>query len=132
MNHKKGGNDMKRFIFIAIFAFAALSLAAADIGNISVAFKSGKASALSGLMDTEVDMALPEATQKCTAGKAISLLEAFFGKNKPTGFNVVHHADKAENGFFVGKLPTTSKEYRVNVTYRTVNNKAIIQSIRIE
>ncbi len=123
---------MKQFIFIAAFVFAALSLAAADIGSISEAFKSGNASALNGLMGAEVDMALPEATQKCTAGKAILLLEAFFGKNKPTGFHVVHHADKAENGFFVGKLPTASKEYRVNVTYRTENEKAIIQSIRIE
>ena len=53
------------------------------------------------------------------------MLNAFFGGNKPTGFTVVHHADKKETGFFVGKLPTSSGEYRVNVTYRAEGNKAI-------
>ena len=60
------------------------------------------------------------------------MLNAFFGSHKPTGFTVVHHADKKENGFFVGKLPTASGEYRVNVTYRAEGDKAIIQSVRIE
>ena len=35
-------------------------------------------------------------------------------------------------GFLVGKLPTSSGEYRVNITYRAEGNTAIIQSIRIE
>ena len=40
--------------------------------------------------------------------------------------------DKKESGFLVGKLPTSSGEYRVNITYRAEGNTAIIQSIRIE
>ena len=35
-------------------------------------------------------------------------------------------------GFLVGKLPTSSGEYRVNITYRADGHTAIIPSIRIE
>ena len=111
---------MKRLLltFALIFAFACAQ--AADITSISNAFKAGNASSLSGAMD------------KCNGSEAVSMLSSFFSSNKPSGFSVVHHADKKESGFLVGKLPTSSGEYRVNITYRAEGNTAIIQSIRIE
>ena len=123
---------MKRLFLTLALVLSVLSVMAADILPISNAFKGVNASSLSGSMDKEVDMALPGSSKKCNANDAVSMLNAFFGGNKPTGFTVVHHADKKETGFFVGKLPTSSGEYRVNVTYRAEGNKAIIQSIRIE
>lgn len=123
---------MKRFVFTFALILSFLSVRAADITNISNAFKGGNASSLSAVMDKEVDMALPGSSKKCNGSEAVSLLNAFFGQHKPSGFSVVHHADKKENGFFVGKLPTSSGEYRVNITYRADGNQAIIQSIRIE
>lgn len=123
---------MKRLFLTLALILSFLSVMAADIVPISNAFKGGNASSLSKSMDTEVDMALPGSSKKCNGNEAISMLNTFFGSNKPAGFSVVHHADKKENGFFVGKLPTASGEYRVNVTYRADGNKAIIQSIRIE
>ena len=119
---------MKRLFLTLALVLSVLSVMAADILPISNAFKGGNASSLSGSMDKEVDMALPGSSKKCNANDAVSMLNTFFGGNKPT----VHHADKKENGFFVAKLPTSSGEYRVNVTYRAEGNKAIIQSIRIE
>ena len=121
---------MKRLFLTLALVLSVLSVMAADIVPISNAFKRGNVSSLSGSMDKEVDMALPGSSKKCNANDAVSMLNAFFGGNKPTGFTV--HADKKENGFFVAKLPTSSGEYRVNVTYRAEGNKAIIQSIRIE
>lgn len=123
---------MKRLFLTLALILSFLSVMAADIVPISNAFKGGNASSLSGSMDTEVDMALPGSSKKCNGNEAVSMLNTFFGSNKPAGFSVVHHADKKENGFFVGKLPTATGEYRVNVTYRAEGNKAIIQSIRIE
>lgn len=119
---------MKRLFLTLALVLSVLSVMAADILPISNAFKGGNASSLSGSMDKEVDMALPGSSKKCNANDAVSMLNTFFGGNKPTGFTVVHHADKKENGFFVAKLPTSSGEYRVNVTYRAEGNKAIIQS----
>lgn len=123
---------MKRLVFTFAFVLSVLSLQAADITNISNAFKGGNASSLSAIMDAEVDIAVPGTTKKSNGAEAVSTLNSFFSTNKPTTFSVVHHADKKENGFFVGKLTTGDKSFRVNVTYRADGDKAIIQSIRIE
>lgn len=124
---------MKRlFLTLALVLSFVINGMAADITSISGAFKGGNASSLTASMDKEVDMALPGASKKCNANDAVSMLNDFFGKNRPKDFTVVHHADKKDTGFFVGKLPTASGEFRVNITYRAEGNKAIIQSIRIE
>lgn len=123
---------MKRLFLTWVFILSIMSVTAADIGSISNAFKGGNASSLSESMDKEVDIVLPYSSKKCPVNDAISLLNAFFENHQPTDFKIVHHADKKENGFFVGKLPTSSGEFRVNVTYRSNSGKAIIQSIRIE
>ena len=120
---------MKRLLLTFALIFAFVCAQAADITSISNAFKAGNASSLSGAMDKVVDVALPGSSKKCNGSEAVSML---FSSNKPSGFSVVHHADKKESGFLVGKLPTSSGEYRVNITYRAEGNTAIIQSIRIE
>lgn len=123
---------MKRLLFTFAFILSVLSLNAADITNISNAFKGGNASSLTAIMDTEVDVAIPGTTKKSNGADVVSALNSFFSSNKPTEFSVVHHADKKENGFIVGKLNTADKSFRVNITYRADGDKAIIQSIRIE
>ena len=122
---------MKRLLLTFALIFAFVCAQAADITSISNAFKAGNASSLSGAMDKVVDVALPSSSKKCNGSEAVSMLSSFFSSNKPSGFSVVHHADKKESGFLVGKLPTSSGEYRVNITYRAEGNTAIIQSIRI-
>lgn len=123
---------MKRLLFTFALILSFMSAQAADITSISSAFKGGNASSLSGSMDSEVDVAIPGSSKKTNGGEAVSMLNTFFNSNKPTDFSVLHHADKKESGFFVGKLPTANGEYRVNITYRADGNRAIIQSIRIE
>jgi hypothetical protein len=123
---------MKRLVMILTLVFSFLSVRAADIAPISNAFKSGNASSLTSSMDSQVDMAVPGSSKKCNGSEAVAMLNTFFGDNKPNGFSVVHNADKKDNGFLVGKLPTAKGEFRVNVTYKLNGDKVIIQSIRIE
>ncbi|MDF9830072.1 DUF4783 domain-containing protein [Parabacteroides sp. PF5-6] len=123
---------MKRIWITLAFLLSIFSIKAADITTITNAFKGGNASALTASMDVEVDMAIPGSAKKTNNSEATALLNTFFNSNKPSGFTVLHHADKKENGFFVAKLPTASGEFRVNITYRSEGDKAIIQSIRIE
>lgn len=125
---------MKRCLLsLTLAGLFAANLEAADISRISDAFKGGNASTLSACMDQEVDLALEGgASVKYAGQEAVGKLGQFFQANKPSGFQVIHHADKKDCGFFVAKLKTGGKEYRVNITYRTDNNQAIIQSIRIE
>lgn len=123
---------MKRIILLLTLALSSLCAQAVDMNLISAAFKAGNASSLAAVMDSEVDMAIPGATNKCNAAQAVALLNEFFRLNKPAGFSVLHKADKKESGFMVAKIITPKKEYRLNLTYRTEDDKAIIQSIRIE
>ncbi|MDR1624545.1 MAG: DUF4783 domain-containing protein [Tannerellaceae bacterium] len=123
---------MKRLIIILTLVFSFLSVRAADITPISNAFKSGNASSLTSSMDSQVDMAVPGSSKKCDGADAVAMLNTFFGTNKPSGFFVVHNADKKDTGFLVGKLPTSKGEFRVNVTYKLNGDKVVIQSIRIE
>lgn len=123
---------MKRIIIAFALLLSVFGVKAADITTITNAFKGGNASSLTAVMDEEVDVAVPGSSKKTNGGEAVSMLNSFFSSHKPTGFSVLHHADKKESGFFVAKLPTASGEYRVNVTYRAEGDKAIIQSIRIE
>lgn len=123
---------MKRLVIILTLIFSFVCVYAADITSISTAFKSGNASSLSSSMAGEVDIAVPGSTKKCNAADAVAMLNTFFGSNTPTGFTVLHNADKKDSGFLVGKLPTSKGEFRVNITYKAENNKIIIQSIRIE
>lgn len=123
---------MKKLYFIFVMILTALSMQAADINPISNAFKNGDATPIAANMDAEVDMAVPGTTKKGNGSEAVAILNRFFETNKPSGFTVAHHADKNESGFIVGKLPTNTKEFRVNITYTVIDNKVIIQSIRIE
>ena len=62
----------------------------------------------------------------------MAILTQYFESNKPTGFTVLHHADRKESGFIVGKLTTSTGELRVNITYGAKDDNVLIQSIRIE
>jgi hypothetical protein len=110
----------------------ALHSQAADITPISNAMKAGNADMLADKMAAEVDIVTPGASKKGTGSEAIAILKSFFQANKPNNFTVAHHADKNDSGFFVGKLTTADKEFRVNITYTSKDGKILISVIRIE
>ena len=123
---------MKRTLLTLVLLLAFVSLFAADINHIATAFKKGDAASLLSCLDREVEVVLPSVNKKCAGNEAVKLLDAFFRQNSPSGFSILHRADKKESGFCVGKLSSSGGEFRVNVTYRTQNNDILIQSIRIE
>ncbi|MDR2534043.1 MAG: DUF4783 domain-containing protein [Tannerellaceae bacterium] len=123
---------MQRIIFLILLLLSSMQMSATDIAPVSAAFKAGNASALAAMFDSEVDVAIPGSTKTCSSREAVEALNAFFSAGKPSGFTVVHNADKKDSGFIVGKLATPKGEFRVNISYRVEGNKAIIQSVRIE
>jgi hypothetical protein len=123
---------MKRMICLFAFMLSVLSMEAGDITKIVNIFNEGKVSGGAGIMDAEVDIAVPGTKNKGSGDDAVVILNRFFESAKPTGFTMVHHADKNETGFVVGKLATGSGEFRVNITYCTKENQVLMQSIRIE
>ena len=123
---------MRKLLFFLTFTLSILTIQAADITPISNAIKAGNAEMLKDKMAAEVDIVVPGTSKKCVGNDAIAILKTFFQANKPTGFTVAHHADKNDSGFFVGKLATENKEFRVNITYTIKDGKILITVIRIE
>ena len=121
---------MRKLKTTILALFTAWGVYAADITPITEAMKSGNTAALSGSMYTEADVSGPGVSQRASAAAAI--LGRFFQGNPPTGFTVVHQADKNGGGFVVGKLQPASREYRVNITYVLKDGRALMQTIRIE
>jgi hypothetical protein len=123
---------MRKLKTMILALFTAWEVYAADITPITEAMKSGNTGALSGSMYTEADVSVPGVSQRASAAEAAAILGRFFQGNPPTGFTVVHQADKNGGGFVVGKLQTASREYRVNITYVLKDGRALMQTIRIE
>ena len=123
---------MKRFLCMFAFMLSVLSMKAGDITKIVNIFNEGKVSEIAENMDAEVDIAVPDIKNKGTGAEAAAILIRFFESAKPTGFTVLHHADKNETGFVVGRLIADNAEFRVNITYCTKDNKVLMESIRIE
>lgn len=124
---------MRKYVLTLVLALIFTLSHAADITAITNSFKAGNAAALAAFVNKEeVDIAVPGTFKKCPGSEAINILSEFFKANKVSDFKVAHQADKADSGFVVAKMPTSTKEFRVNITYRLENDKPIIQSIRIE
>ena len=123
---------MRKLKTIILSLLTAWGVYAADITPITEAMKSGNTGALSGSMYTEADVSVPGVSQRASAAEAAAILGRFFQGNPPTGFTVVHQADKNDGGFVVGKMQTAGREYRVNITYVIKDGRALMQTIRIE
>jgi hypothetical protein len=131
-NYHKKREIMRRIVLILALVASTLSVLAVDLSHIVSAFKSGRTQTVAAFMDPEVDVAVPGASKKCLPAEAVAAMDAFFGENSPTAFTVAHNAEKKESGFLVGKLTAGGREFRVNLTYRISDGKAVIQSVRIE
>ncbi|MDR0572537.1 MAG: DUF4783 domain-containing protein [Tannerella sp.] len=123
---------MRKILFTLALIISLSSIQAADITPVSDAIKAGNTDMLKNKMAGEVDIVAPGVSKKGTGSDAIAILKSFFQANKPVGFTVAHHADKNDSGFFVGKLTTENKEFRVNITYAIKEGKILISIIRIE
>jgi len=123
---------MRKILFSVVLMATALVAQAADITPVTNAFKAGNAELLKDFMASEVDIVMPGVSKKGDSSNAITMLKSFFQKNKPTNFTIAHHANKNGSGFLVGRLTTADKEFRVNITYTTKDDKLNITVIRIE
>jgi hypothetical protein len=123
---------MKKLFIIFTLIIIALDIHATDIAPISNAIKAGNADMLAGMMAAEVDIVTPNASKKGSGSEATAILKSFFQANKPGDFTIAHHANRNESGFFVGKLTSGDKEFRVNITYTLNGGNVLITVIRIE
>lgn len=120
-------------LWMAGLVFAVTSLFAQDIPvGVVVAFKKGNSQDLNRYLGEKVNLVIQNRSESVDRQAAEGTLAAFFSSNKVSGFNVNHEGKRDESSFIIGTLTTANGNFRINCFFRRVQNKYLINQIRID
>ncbi len=100
--------------------------------GVIVAFKKGNSQELSRYLGDKVDLIIQNKSTDANKVTAEGAISDFFSLNKVSSFNVNHQGKRDESSFIVGTLVTANGNFRVNCFFRRVQNKYVINQIRID
>jgi hypothetical protein len=105
----------------------------AEKDAIGAAIRAGDAKALSTYMMPNVDLTVNDVEDVYSKNQAEVILNQFFVKQKPTGFEVKHEGkSKMEDFYYIGDLTTASAAYRLTFFLKKEGNSFRIKQLRIE
>ncbi|GAA4322057.1 DUF4783 domain-containing protein [Flaviaesturariibacter amylovorans] len=114
--------------FLALTAFRA----AGGLDDVISALRGGSASELSRFIDDNVEIALPDKSDRYSRAQATMVLQDFFSSNGVKGFELKHKGDNGGNQFVIGTLQTRSGAYRTTVYMSARNGKQLVREIRFQ
>ena len=100
--------------------------------GVIVAFKKGNSQELSRYLGDKVDLIIQNKSTDANKVTAEGAIADFFSRNKVNGFNVNHQGKRDESSFIIGTLTTANGNFRVNCFFRRVQNKYVINQLRID
>ncbi len=122
---------MKSMIVLWMFLFLGLSIA--DLPEpIATAIKNGNAAELTRYFNTNVDLSIFDKQDIYSKTQAEMLLKDFFSKNVPSNFRVIHQGGKDDAQYYVGRLTTSTGNYRISILIKGQGKAALIHQFRIE
>ena len=124
----------KRVVLLLTCLFIWLSsVFAQDVPvGVIVAFKKGNSQELSRYLGDKVDLIIQNKSTDADKPTAEGAMTDFFSMNKVSSFNVNHQGKRDESSFIIGTLATANGNFRVNCFFRRVQNKYVINQIRID
>ncbi|WP_294591312.1 DUF4783 domain-containing protein [uncultured Bacteroides sp.] len=124
----------KRVVLLLTYLFIWMSsVFAQDVPvGVIVAFKKGNSQELSRYLGDKVDLIIQNKSTDANKVTAEGAIADFFSRNKVNGFNVNHQGKRDESSFIIGTLTTANGNFRVNCFFRRVQNKYVINQIRID
>lgn len=124
----------KRVIFLLTGLFIWMSsLMAQDVPEGMIgAFKEGNSQELNKYLGDKVELIIQNKTTNADKRTAEGTMAAFFSNHKVGNFHVNHKGKRDESGFVIGTLTTANGNFRVNCFFRKVENKYVINQIRID
>ena len=99
---------------------------------IASAFNAKNASALSNYLCNSVELVLPGVDNTYPKAQAHNQIAAFFAKQSPKSFEILHQGSRANVSFIVGQLTTATSSFRVNMLFKKEGNILKIYQLRIE
>ena len=124
---------MKKFFFIAVLFFSALSMKAQDSNAILTALQSGNADKVSTYFDKMLDLKFPDKDEIKSIGKnqAGIALKSFFDNNNIKGFELSSQREMGGTMYIAGKLTNGSDGYKLSMMMRTKEGRPQIITVRI-
>lgn len=128
---------MKKLWFPLILTFACSfgSLALTDIFNdISNAIRSGEAKAITNFCGSTVNVTILNQEDVYSKAQAEQVLKAFFAKNTPRSFTIVHKGGSKEGSkYAIGSMVTSQGiKFRVYLLFKLTGSGETLQEIRFE
>jgi hypothetical protein len=124
---------MKRFLLVFT---AFLTIAAANSQElsreISRTFATGDAEIIAERMDNGVELFLNGQRERLNRQQTVERINRFLETLPWPKFTIVHKSDRSDAGFIIGNLQSDKITYRVNISFGKIDNKEVIQTIRIE
>ena len=114
--------------FIALCAFRPLS----GLDDVITALRTGSAPELSRYIDDNVEIALPDKSDRYSRAQATTVLQDFFSNNGVKGFELKHKGDNGGSQFAIGTLQTRTGSYRTTVYMTTKNGRQLVREIRFQ
>ena len=121
------------FILLIISVFTAF--AQGDIyTSVSNAIKKGEAKALSKHLSSNVDLTVLSKEDVYSKAQAEQILVAFFGKNKPVSFKIIHKGVSKEGAkYAIGTLKTMSgASFRTYFFIKSQMGSEVVHELRFE
>ncbi len=105
-----------------------------NIAALNKALSDGDATTIGTFLDQTVELTLLDKLTVLDKRAATVALTDFFAKNKPRAFTEVHQGSSkgSASHYSIGDLATASGTFRVYLYYKSVNEKPVIQEMRIE
>ncbi|MEG1573828.1 MAG: DUF4783 domain-containing protein [Bacteroidales bacterium] len=116
-----------------IFASVLFTSAAQDVDSaVKKGFSSGDVNLISKNMADKVFYVFYPERKSLTKDDATKKLDQFFKDKKPKDFSSTHDSRQDNVHYIIGKLTTTSGDYRVHLLFDTMNGNEVVTQIRIE
>ncbi|RYZ24350.1 MAG: DUF4783 domain-containing protein [Chitinophagaceae bacterium] len=114
--------------FLTLTAFTVFS----GLDDVIGALRSGNASELARYIDDNVEITLPEKSDRYSRAQATAVLQDFFSNRGVKGFELKHKGDNGGSQFAIGTLQTRAGAYRTTVYMTTRNGKQLVREIRFQ
>lgn len=112
-------------LFFAISSFAQIP------GQIISGLKNGDAHSIASQFNENIVLVILEREQICSQAQSEQILKDFFSKNKPTDFKLTHQGGE-ESSYAIGRMQTSSGNFRVYFLLKNKNGKSQIIQLRID
>lgn len=122
-----------KFLLTGILVcFALLAQSQNMSSDISTGLKTGNVNLISKYFAKSVDVSMLSANKTCTSTEAAGELNKFFQGNTPKDFTPLHTGERTGSGYVIGKLITSTGEYRITYYIKKSENGNQINQLKVE